>query len=319
MGEIQMKRIVPLGAVAALASMYSMSAMAEWKPSGPITLNIGFKAGGGTDTQARLIGEELSKKLGWKFIFKNVAGKGGSNLARTLKGGPKDGLTIGMAITSTFAYSPLLSKKIGYTADDFDYIISTAPTQMGLVVRKDSGWKNMAEVVAAAKSNKLKFAIMSPRLGDAAYLIAKKYGLKFNTVKAKGGRGVLNGLMAKDIDIGFIAGIHVKGVKAGDLVNVASAEATRLGMSSDVPTMRELGIPYDFGITFVVFAPKGTDPKAKDAIAAAFKRVLSDDKSKARAFVKRAFGEPPLKTGAALAKQLADELANNTKVLATIQ
>jgi tripartite-type tricarboxylate transporter receptor subunit TctC len=160
---------------------------------------------------------------------------------------------------------------------------------------------------------------MSPRLGDAAYLISKKYGVKFNSVKAKGGRGVLNGLMAKDVDIGFIAGIHVKSVKSGDLINVASAEAARLGMSPDVPTMRELGIPYDFGITFIVFAPKGLDPKAKDALAAAFKGVLSDENSKARAFVKRAFGEPPLKTGAALAKQVADEIAANKAVLATIQ
>lgn len=314
-----MKRPVALGLITALALVPATHALAEWKPSGPITLNIGFKAGGGTDTQARLIGEELSKKLGWKFIFKNVAGKGGSNLARTMKGGATDGLTIGMAVTTTFAYNPLLSKKLGYTADDFDYIISTAPTQMGLVVRKDSGWKSMADVVAAAKGGKLKFAIMSPRLGDAAYLISQKYGVKFNTVKAKGGRGVLNGLMAKDVDVGFIAGIHVKGVKAGDLINVASAEKTRLSMSPDVPTMMELGIPYEFGVTFVVFAPKGMDPKAKDAIAAAFKGVLSNEKSKARAFVKRAFGEPPLKTGAALAKQIADEIANNKKVLATIK
>ncbi len=314
-----MKRISALGAVAALVFISSVSARAEWKPAGPITLSIGFKAGGGTDTQARLIGEELSKKLGWKFIFKNVAGKGGTNLARTMKGGPTDGLTIGMAVTATFAYNPLLSKKIGYSADDFDYIISTAPSQMGLVVRKDSAWNSMSDVVAAAKSGKLKFAVMSPRLGDAAHLISQKYGVKFNTVKAKGGRGVLNGLMAKDVDVGFIAGIHVKGVKAGDLINVASAEKTRLTMSPDVPTLMEMGIPYEFGVTFIVFAPKGVDPQAKDAIAAAFRGVLSDEKSKARAFVKRTFGEPPLKTGAALAKQVADELAVNDKVIASIK
>lgn len=314
-----MKRISALGAVAALAFLPSVPAMAEWKPSGPITLSIGFKVGGGTDTQARLIGEELSKKLGWKFIFKNVAGKGGSNLARMMKGGPTDGLTIGMATTTTFAYNPLLSKKIGYSADDFDYIISTAPTQMGLVVRKDSGWNTLSDVVAAAKSTKLKIAIISPRLGDAAHLISQKFGVKFNTVKAKGGRGVLNGLMAKDVDVGFIAGIHVKGVKAGDLINVASAEKTRLTMSPDVPTLMEMGIPYAFGVTFIVFAPEGIDPQAKEAIADAFKGVLSDEKSKARAFVKRAFGEPPLKTGVALAKQVADELAINDKVIARIK
>jgi len=319
LGENKMKRTFLLGAVAAIVALPVTSALAEWKPSGPITLNIGFKAGGGTDTQARLIGEELSKKKGWKFIYKNVTGKGGANLARTMKGGAKDGLTIGMAVDMTFTYTPLLSSKLGYTIDDFDYVISTAPTQMGLAVRKDSGWKTIDDVVKAAKSKKLKFSIMSPRLGDAAYLISKKYGVKFNRVKAKGGRGVLNGLMAKDVDLGFIAGIHVKAVAAGDLINVASAEPARLRMSPDVPTLRELGIPYDFGITFVVFVPKGTDPAAQKAIAAAFKEVLSDEKSKARAFVMKAFGIPPLQTGADLAKHMVENLAASKKVLASIK
>lgn len=313
-----MKRPARLGLITALALVPATHALAEWNPSGPITINIGFKAGGGTDTQARLIGEELTKRKGWKIIYKNVAGKGGSNLARTLKGGPTDGLTLGMAVDMTVAYNPLLSKKIGYSHEDFDYIISTAPTQMGLVVRKDSGWKNIDDVIKAAKAKQLKFSIMSPRLGDAAYLISKKYGVKFSRVKAKGGRGVLNGLMAKDVDIGFIAGIHVKAVKSGDLINVASAEAARLRMSPDVPTLKELGIPYDFGVTFIVMAPKGTDPEAQKAIAAAFKEVLSDKNSKARQFVERAFGEPPLQTGEELKKFIYNQVETNKKVLATI-
>ena len=125
-------------------------------------------------------------------------------------------------------------------------------------------------------------------------------------------------LMAKDVDVGFIAGLHVKAVKAGDLVNLASVEATRLKMSPDVPTLRELGIPYDFGITFVVFAPKGIPGEARKAIADAFKSVLSDENSKARKFVVRAFGEPPLKSGADLDKQIKDEIEANKKILATI-
>ena len=312
-----MKRLLPLGLLAAVA--FVPSAQAEWKPAGPITLNIGFKAGGGTDTQARLIGEALQAKKGWKFIYKNVTGKGGANLARTLKGGASDGLTLGMAVTSTFTYQPLISKKAGYSSSDFDYIITTAPTQMGLVVRADTGWKTVDDMVSAAKGGKqLKFAIMSPRLADAAYLIGEKYGIKFNNVKARGGRGVLNGLMAKDVDIGFIAGIHVKGVKAGELVNLLSAESSRLTMSPEVPTLKEIGIPYDFGVTFIVFAPKGVPADAKAAIAAAFTEVLSDENSKARKFVQRAFGTPPLQSGADLDKKIGKELADNKKILATI-
>lgn len=314
-----MRVLKNLGLALALAALPVTGAMAEWQPSGPITLNIAFKAGGGTDTQARLIGEELARKKGWKIIYKNITGKGGSNLARAMKGANPDGHTIGMAVDTTFTYNTLISSKAGYTIDDFDYIITTAPTQMGLVVRSDSGWTSIDDMVAAAKGGqKLKFAIMSPRLGDAAYLIGKKYDVGFNRVKAKGGRGVLNGLMAKDVDVGFIAGIHVKAVKAGELRNLASAEATRLGMSPDAPTLRELGIPYDFGVRFLVFGPKGMPADAKKTLAEAFAAILSDDGSKATQFVKKAFGTPPLTRGAELDKQMADNLADNQKVLATI-
>jgi len=315
-----MKRALLSGlTLAALAVVPTQQALAEWKPAGPITLNIGFRAGGGTDTQARLIGEALSKKLGWKFIYKNIAGKGGANLARAMKGAKADGLNIGMAVTDTFTYSPLVSKKAGYSAADFDYIITTAPTQMGLVVRSDSGWKTIDDVVKAAKGGKqIKFAIMAPRLADMAYVIGKKYGVKFNQVKARGGRGVLNALMAKDVDIGFIAGIHVKAVKAGQLRNVLSAESTRLRMSPNVPTMMEAGIQLDGGVKFLVFAPKGIPADAKKALADAFASVLRDKNSKAFKFVNRAFGTPPLDTGAALDKLIVDSIAANKKMLAQI-
>ena len=237
-----------------------------------------------------------------------------------MKGGATDGHTLGMATTSALTYTPLISKNVGYTADDFDYVITTAPTQMGLAVRADSGWKTMEDLVKASKAGKkLKFSIMTPRLGDAAYLIGKKYGFEYNSVKAKGGRGVLNGLMAKDVDVGFIAGLHVKAVAAGDIVNLLSVESARLKMSPDAPTMKEIGIPYDFGIKFIAFVPKGTNPEAIKTIAAAFSEVLSDPNSKARQFVQRTFGEPPLKTGEILAKQIKQEIADNQAILKTIQ
>jgi tripartite-type tricarboxylate transporter receptor subunit TctC len=303
---------------AALAVTAGPVAAQEWKPAGPINLTIGFKAGGGTDTQARLIGEALTAKKGWKFNYKNVAGKGGANTARVIKDAPKDGLSIGMAVTSTFTHSPLISDKTGYTDADFTYIVTTAPTQIGLVARTDSGWKSIDDMVAAAKAKKLKIAIMGPTLGDAAHVISQKYGIKFANVKVKGGRGVLNGLMAKDVDLGFIAGIHAKAVKSGDLMNLASAENDRLTMSPDVPTLKELGIPYQFGITFIVFGPKDMDPAARDGIAKAFAEVLSDPNEKATQFVNRAFGKPPLVTGADLVKQIADETSTNKVILSTI-
>ena len=313
-----MKKLLSLGAALFAATVLTTPALAEWSPEGPITLSIGFRAGGGADTQARLIGEELGTVKGWKINYKNVAGKGGGNLARALKDAPNDGLTIGIAVTDTVTYNPLVSEKAGFSHEDFDYIITTAPTQMGLVARADSGWKTLEDLAEAGKKQDLKFAVMAPRLADGAYVIAKSQGIKFNHVSVKGGRGVLNGLMAKDVDVGFVAGIHVKGVEAGDLVNIASAEATRLTMSPDVPTLRELGIPYDFGVSFLVFGPKGMPEKAKQGIADAIGQILSDEDSKARQFILRAMGTPPLLTGDALDSHISELVESNKRMLESI-
>ena len=61
-----------------------MAAQAEWKPKGPITLMIAFAAGGGADSQARLIAEEIEARKGWKIIPEAVTGKGGGVMAARL-------------------------------------------------------------------------------------------------------------------------------------------------------------------------------------------------------------------------------------------
>ena len=71
---------------------------ADWAPPGPIKLMIAFAAGGGADTQALLIAEEIEASTGWKFIPENVTGKGGVNLLNAMTvsythlRAPRDGL-----------------------------------------------------------------------------------------------------------------------------------------------------------------------------------------------------------------------------------
>ena len=96
-----MKRIFKAAVAAVGFTALATSAMAEWTPPGPIKLMIAFAAGGGADTQARMIAEELENKLGWKFIPEQVTGKGGMNLAMAMKDQPNDGTVIGMAVTET--------------------------------------------------------------------------------------------------------------------------------------------------------------------------------------------------------------------------
>jgi len=62
---------------------------------------IAFAAGGGVDTQARLIVEDLEVSNGWTLLPENVTGKGGTNLLSAIKGQPNGGTVIGMVVTET--------------------------------------------------------------------------------------------------------------------------------------------------------------------------------------------------------------------------
>ena len=107
---------------------------------------------------------------------------------------------------------------------------------MGVVARSEKGWKSFADVVAAAKGGQqIRFGAMSPKLADLAYLLGKANGIEFNTVMLRGGKGVMNGLNAGDVDICWLAGIQRKAIAAGDMVNLASDLSTQLVQTPDAP------------------------------------------------------------------------------------
>lgn len=282
--------IAGFAALGMLANTMSC-ALAEWKPNGPIKFMIAFAAGGGADTQARLIGEHLEKTRGWKIIPENVTGKGGLNLLKAMKGQPNDGSVIGMVVTETLGYNLAANKKSGLSLGDFTPITTTAGFQMGIVAKSDTGWKTFADVVGAAKGGqKIRFGAMSPKLADLTYMLGKKHGIEFNTVMLRGGKAVMNAVNAGDVDIGWAAGIQNKAVKAGDVVNLASGLSTRLKISPDAPTLAELGVPFNADGYFLVVAPAGVPADARAALADAISGAAADPATKVGGLINKAFG-----------------------------
>jgi len=301
-------KIILKTAVAALgmAAMATGAFAADWTPPGPIKLMIAFGAGGGADTQARLIAEELEDRTGWKFIPEQVTGKGGLNLAVALKDQPNDGTAIGMAVTETLGYN-MAAANAGISPADFTGITTTAGFQMGIVSLTTKGWTTFADVVAAAKGGEqIKFGVMSPKLADLAYLVGKAQGVEFNIVSVKGGKAVMNGVNAGDLDLGFMAGIQGKGVAAGDLVNLASGLSVPLVQTPDAPTLADLGVPFNGDGYFVFIGPAGMPAEARTALADAISSIASDESTKAGGLIKKAFGGSATIKGAELDALLAD-------------
>lgn len=285
-----MKRMFKAAVAAVGFAAFATGAMAEWTPPGPIKLMIAFAAGGGADTQARLIAEELENRLGWKFIPEQVTGKGGVNLLNALKDQPNDGTAIGMVVTESLGYN-LYASKSGMTPENFTSITTTAGFQMGLVAPASKGWKTFDDMIAAAKAGEeIRLGVMSPRLADVTYLLGKAQGVEFNIVSVKGGKAVMNGVNAGDLDVGYMAGIQAKGVAAGDLVNLASSLSKPLVQTPDAPTFADLGMKYDTDGYFMFVAPAGVPDEARAALADAIASVVSDTDTKVGGMIKKAFG-----------------------------
>ena len=301
-----------LTAVVAAASIMASAVAglaADWTPPGPIKLIIAFRAGGGADTQARLIAEALEAKHGWKIIPEQVTGKGGLNAVMALKDEPGDGTAIAMIVTESLGYN-LNSAKAG-APTILTPITTTAGSQMGVVALSSKGWTTLGDVIEAAKGGEsIRFGVMSPALGDLAYVIGKANGVDFNIISVRGGKAVMDGLNAGDMDIGWGAGIQTKAVLAGDMVNLASAIGKPLSASPDAPLLADFGVEFTNVTKFLIAGPGGMDREARDAIAMAVADVVNDPNSKANAIINKAFGGPDIVQGAELDALVQDAYDN---------
>lgn len=311
------KFLKPLTLAAALLSL-SFAANAEsWTPPGPIKMMIGFSAGGGADTQARLIAQAIENKYGWKILPEQITGNGGLNLAQQLTKEPADGTAIGMVVSETLTYSALSANQPGLTTENFTPLASTVAFQTGLVAMKGGDFDSWDKIKTAAKAGTpIRFGVATDRWADVTYLLGKENGIDFNIVQVKGGAGVMNGLRGGDLDIGWVGGAQSKPVQQGEMVNVASAVSHRLADSPDAPLITDLGSKYTLNGYFMFIAPKGLDPDARKALGDAIAEVLNDPSTQAHALVVKNFGGPAVLTGTALKDTLSKLMSDSKNLLA---
>ncbi|MBT9385389.1 hypothetical protein KM176_16065 [Pseudooceanicola sp. CBS1P-1] len=308
-------------AASALSAALSLGAQAEtptlpWTPSGQITMMIGFQAGGGADSLARVLSDALSATYGWTVVPENIAGRGGAAMAEALKKEPADGLTIGFTVSQSLAYDPQIAMIPTYGLEDFDFLSSVTGSQVGIVARADRGWKTLGDVIEAARAGqKISFAAMTQQLSDGTYVIGKHNGVAFTSVNVQGGRGGVNAVMAQDVDIAWAGGTQASSVSSGDLVNLASGEATPLIMSPDAPLLSQYDVPYDFGAKFLLIAPAGLPEEVKTSLEQAVAGLLNDPDSALHTLTVRNFSGPEVVQGAALRAAMQQRYDQATKLI----
>jgi len=245
----------------------SASVFAQTWPAKPVRVVVAFTAGGTTDVLARKIGQQLTERLKQQFVIDNKPGAGGNLGTESVVRATPDGYTLIVNSVGPIAVNPTLYPKLPYNPlTDLVPIVQIADVPNVLVVHPALGVRNLAELIAYAKTNPGKLNCSSTGIGTSShlscYILSKRAGIETMHVPYKGA-DALNDLLAGRVQFMFATIPSVKQhIDGGALRALAVSSAMRSRSLPDVPTVAESGFPgFEAGSWFGFFGPRGTPPE----------------------------------------------------------
>jgi tripartite-type tricarboxylate transporter receptor subunit TctC len=258
---VKFRRSIAAFALAAVAAC--AWAQGEY-PAKPIKMIVPFPPAGGTDILARTVANQLATANKWTVVVDNRAGAGGNiGVDAAAKSAP-DGYTLVMGQTSNLAISPTLYAKLPYDpVKDLEPIVLVGSGPVAIVVRADSPYKTLGDLIAAAKAKPGSITMASPGNGTVAHLsgvrLMKATGAKFEHIPYKGAAGAIPDILGGNVDF-FISSVptlqsHVAG---GKMRALAVSSLKRSPVMPNVPTVAETVKGFEANTWFGVLAPAGT-------------------------------------------------------------
>jgi len=279
-----MKRLLS----ATLLSLAAASAFAQgaW-PTRAVTLVVPFPPGGGTDTGARIVAEQLAKKWGQPVLVDNKGGAAGQIGADVVAKARPDGYTILMGNIGTQAINPSLYPKMPYDPDKaFAPIALVAELPLAMMVNPNLPAKTVKEFVALAKAQPGKLSYSSSGAGGGPHLAAEMFkdatGSYILHVPYRGGGPAIADLLAGHVQLSFMTVLEASGhIKAGKLRALAVTSDTRVSALPDVPTLAEAAVPGFNSISWIgLLAPAGTPRDVVEKISADVREIVARDEVK---------------------------------------
>ena len=268
-----------LGAAVALAlgcTGLAAPAAAEDYPDGPITMLVGYAAGGQTDLVARATAKVMSEQLGVPINVVNKPGAGGAVAARELQKAKPDGYTVLFHANTVVNTAPFIMERVDFKPDDFEYAGMITAYQVGLVTQKGAPYDTLEEFVAWAKQNPgFSYGSLSPASRMYMEQIAKKEGLDVNIVPLKGGGDMINAILGHQVVLALSGGIHNK--YPDEMKMVTALTSFRHPSDPDVLTIEENGYALGMDSRTTLILPKGTPRPVLEKLAGALKAAETDE------------------------------------------
>ena len=236
----------------------------EWAPSKTVRIVVPI-VGSTNDVVARLVAPELQKVLGQSVIVENKGGAGGTIGALDVAKSAPDGHTLLVGFNGPIAVNVTLMPKLPYDPQkDLTPITLAVTAPQFLVVHPSLPVKNVAELVALAKTRKLAYASVSP--GSASHLtmemLKSASHMDIVHVPYKGSGLAVNDLIGGQVDAAFfVPGNIQQFVKEGRARLIASSGDKRFASTPELPTLVEQGYPGIVALSWIGFLAPGGTPK----------------------------------------------------------
>jgi tripartite-type tricarboxylate transporter receptor subunit TctC len=254
-------------------------AAAQTYPEKSIKFLVPWPAGGATDQVARILAQPLSQALGVPVIVENKGGAGGNIGTASFVHDKPDGYSIILATSSTNAAGPHLFAKQGFDpAKDFTPVVLVCSIPNVMVVPAKATWRNLKEIVAAAKQAPAKYTYGSAGIGSSQHLAGAQFktsaAIDINHIPYKGSGPAAGDLIAGHIDMMIDTGSlgHIKG---GSLRALAVASKRRIPALPDVPTFEEAGTPMIASAWYGVMLPAKAPPEIAARLNREFNALLA--------------------------------------------
>jgi tripartite-type tricarboxylate transporter receptor subunit TctC len=269
---------LPARAAAALLAFCALAAGAQTNV--PLKLVVPFTPGTGIDIVARTVGPKLGERLHRPVVVENRAGASGNIGTEYVVRSPADGNTLLVSVNT------LVMNKSLYPHLPFDPVKDLVPVsltswgQLILVTPPATGFKSVADLVAAAKAKPGKLNYASPGVGTPHHMSMELFkqasGVYLTHIPYRGSAPAVTDLLGNHVDAMFLP-IHVAlpFVKAGRLVALGIGSDKRHPLLPDVPTLKEAGADVNVDMWYGIFAPPGTPPDQVRRLNRELKDILA--------------------------------------------
>ena len=295
--------LAPLLAATALLAGGGAFAQPAYPTATPVTMVVGWPAGGPSDNVARLIANAMGRTLGQSVVIDNRAGAGGNIGSDIAAKARPDGYTIMLATATSHGLNSALYAKLNHDPiKDFAPVGMIASSPSVLLVPAASPFRTVADVLARARANPGQLNYASAGVGSSQHLAGARFvklaSVDIPHIPYKGTAPAMTDVMAGRVDMILTTGA-VSFVRSGKVRAVAVASKQRLPALPEVPTFDEAGLKgFHTDSWYGLVAPAGTPQPILDQLNTALQKALQQPEVRTQLAELGALPAAPMTTGA---------------------